>query len=287
MKPPNTWEIPGHLSLSKGNGGMDKLCVQTPWSSAEIYLHGAHVTHFQKKGEPALLFLSEKSQFTPDQPIRGGIPIIFPWFGPRDGLPASGFARRTLWEIQETRLETNHSVRIYLKLPTLEFFEVDYFITVGETLTLEMRIKNHADKDFDYENCLHTYFKVSDINTIRIAGLRNARYDDKVTGSGAIETAEVLKVDREVDRVYFDNTASITIQDPGFDRLIHIKKSGSNSTVVWNPWISKSKHLSDLSDHDYLTMLCVESGNVTKNKVSLPSEKFAVLKAEYSTTPLG
>jgi D-hexose-6-phosphate mutarotase len=88
-------EIPGQVSLAMGKGGLPKVVVQTAWSRAEIYLHGAHVTEFQKKGESPLLFMSAASEFTGGKPIRGGVPVIFPWFGGREGFPAHGFARMT------------------------------------------------------------------------------------------------------------------------------------------------------------------------------------------------
>jgi len=286
MKTPNPWEIPGHVSLSKGKGGMDKLSIETPWSTAEIYLHGAHVTHFQKKGEEPLLFMSQASEFSPDKPIRGGIPVIFPWFGPREGLPAHGLARMTAWEIQETTLETKGAVKVHLKLPALEFFDVDFLVTIGQSLTIELRVKNHADKDSDFETCLHTYFQVSDIDAIRITGLRNSGYYDKVKEVGLLESAPAIHVVGEVDRVYFDTTSTVEIEDPGYKRVIRVKKSGSNSTVVWNPWIEKSKRMADFGDEEYRTMVCVKSGNVVKNKVSLPSAESAVLKVEYGSEPL-
>ena len=61
-------EIPGHIAITAGNGGLPKILVTTKTSSAEIYLHGAHVTGFQKNGEPPLIFMSRKSYFAPGKP---------------------------------------------------------------------------------------------------------------------------------------------------------------------------------------------------------------------------
>src|SRR5512142_2952442 len=95
------FEIPGRVSLLEGNGEMTRIELQSDWSQAELYLHGGHVTDFRKKGEPPLLFTSQFSRFMPGQPIRGGIPIVFPWFGPREGEPAHGFARISEWDLHE------------------------------------------------------------------------------------------------------------------------------------------------------------------------------------------
>src|SRR5882724_6110167 len=96
--------IPGHMNVVKGQGGLPMLRVDTEWSSAEIYLHGAHVTRFQKKNESPLLWLSQESKFDDRSAIRGGIPVILPWFGGREGASAHGFARVKDWELQAADL---------------------------------------------------------------------------------------------------------------------------------------------------------------------------------------
>ena len=96
-----TLEIPGRVLFSEGNGELARLEINTAWSSAEIYLHGAHVTHFQKKGEPSLLFMSQCSRFAEGTPIRGRHPRHFPvvrvargagraWFCARGRLGVEG-----------------------------------------------------------------------------------------------------------------------------------------------------------------------------------------------------
>src|SRR6267142_7225559 len=109
-------EIPGRDTFLDGRGELPMLEISTQWSTAEIYLHGAHVTHFKKKDEPPLLFLSQCSRFAENEPIRGGIPIIFPWFGPREGLGQHGFARIKRWELKEFATATDGSVSIRFRL---------------------------------------------------------------------------------------------------------------------------------------------------------------------------
>ena len=49
--------------------------------------------------------MSGSSLFAENKPIRGGVPICFPWFGPREGdpkSPAHGFARLTDWSVVKT-----------------------------------------------------------------------------------------------------------------------------------------------------------------------------------------
>lgn len=278
-------EIPDHLVLLPGNGGLEKVRIETRWSSAEIYLHGAHVTHFQKSGEPPLLFLSEKSEFAADLPIRGGVPIIFPWFGAREGHPAHGFARITKWELQETALLPDGAVRLAFRLPC-DAFLVAFIITVGETLTMELMVQNTGESAATIETCLHTYFEIGDIDQVSITGLAGTRYLDKVAGTTLTEGAQPIGISSEVDRVYLDTAAPVLIADPANRRRIRVEKSGSRSTVVWNPWIEKSARMPDFGDDEYRRMLCVESGNVSDNKLTLAPGESAAMSAEISSEAL-
>jgi glucose-6-phosphate 1-epimerase len=276
-------EIPGHVTLGGGNGGLTKIRIETAWSSAEIYPHGAHVTHFQKKGEPPLLFMSAASEFATDKPIRGGVPIIFPWFGPREGMPAHGFARTAAWELKETLLLDTGAVRLAFALPLVDGYQVEYIATVADSLTLQLIVKNTSASDVSFETCLHTYFQISAIDDVSITGLAGTSYLDKVAGSTATEGSAPIRVASEVDSVYLDTPGTVEIQDPGFGRTIRIAKTGSNSTVVWNPWIEKSRRMADFGDDEYLQMVCVESGNVAKNQITLPPGETSVLKVELSS----
>jgi glucose-6-phosphate 1-epimerase len=279
-------EIAGHVTLVSPHGGLSKVLVETKWSNAEVYLHGAHITGFQKKDEPPLLFLSRFSEFIPQKAIRGGVPIIFPWFGGRENKPAHGFARTSEWHLLQTKLLPDHSVSLHFGLPEVEGFEIEYLIVVGETLTMELSIKNTSNLHTVFENCLHTYLQVSSIDAISISGLAATRYVDKLNNHQILEISPSLHINEEVDRIYLDTTTTVEIPDPGFNRTIQIEKSGSNSTVVWNPWIEKSKAMPDFGDEEYQQMVCIESGNITPNQITLPPGERAVLKVGLSSRKL-
>ncbi len=278
MNPVQPLEIPGHVSLMEGEGGLRKVVVETTASLAEIYLHGAHVTRFGKKGEAPLLFMSGASDYLPDKPIRGGVPLIFPWFGPREGLPVHGYARTVEWDLRETSLLPDGSVSLLFELPRLGDFKVEYLVTVGAELTLELSVLNIGSRDSDFETCLHTYFQVSDINAISITGLSKCEFINKLNNADMVESAPEIRITSEMERVYYDTTSTVEIHDPGYGRKILISKTGSNSTVVWNPWIDKSIRMPDFGDEEYLGMVCVESGNVGTNNVILPAGERSVLK---------
>jgi D-hexose-6-phosphate mutarotase len=269
-------DIPGRVSIVAGEAGLPKAVVRTDASTAEIYLHGAHVTHFQKHGDEPLLFLSRRSGFGPRVPIRGGVPICHPWFGPRGDDPAHGLARLVDWRLAGTSAAADGSVTVRLALPSLggewDSLETTFDVTVSDVLTMALSTtRTGGDGTLRVESCLHTYFHVGDIDATTLAGLKDAPFDDFAFGAGGARRVEhdpVLRIFQETNRVYPDNTSTVEIHDRQLGRVIRVKKTGSHSTVVWNPWTTQ-KMPDDFDQADYRRMVCVESGNVKQNAATL------------------
>src|SRR5579862_1244763 len=248
-------QTPGRVMFLDGQGELPMIGISTMWSSAEVYLQGAHVTSFRKHGQAPLTFMSQCSRFTEGQPIRGGIPVIFPWFGMREGLGNHGFARNKAWELKEFAPAPDGSVSVRFRLPdcpeasSFPPFTADYVITVSETLLLQLIVSNQAAEDpLVFENCFHTYFEVSDVTSISIVGLKGMTYLDKVANfAQRTETNDAIRISSEVDRIYLNTPGPIEIHDPRLGRRIRIEKQGSNSTVVWNPWIGRSQQMPDFA----------------------------------------
>jgi D-hexose-6-phosphate mutarotase len=284
-------EALGRVTFLDGQNELPMLEISTAWSTAEIYLHGAHITQFKKKDEPPLLFMSQCSRFAEGQPIRGGIPVIFPWFGAREGLGQHGFARVKAWDLKEFAPAPDGSVSVRFRLPdcpeasAFPPFTADYIVTVNQSLTLQLVVTNESkDAEFTFENCLHTYFDVGDVTAISISGLKGLAYLDKVAGFvEKTETNDALRIASEVDRVYLNATGTVAILDPRLGRKIVVEKQGSASTVVWNPWITKSRQMPDFGDEEYERMICVESGNVASNSITLPPGGSSTLTVKLSS----
>ncbi len=285
---------PGRVTFIDGQNEMPAVEITTAWSRAEIYLQGAHVTQFVKTNEHPLLFLSQCSRFSDGQPIRGGVPVIFPWFGMREGLGQHGFARNRAWELKEVLTELDGSVSLRFRLPkypdaaTLPPFRADYIVTVKDTLTLCLEVLNESeDEPLTFESCLHTYFEVGDVTAISIKGLKGMDYLDKVANfSRKTENEESIRISCEVDRTYLDTTGPVEIIDTRLGRRVVIEKQGSASTVVWNPWVAKAQQMLDFGDDEYQRMVCVESGNVASNQTSLPPGKATSLTVRLASYPL-
>ena len=74
------------------------------------------------------------------------------------------------------------------------------------------------------------------------------------------------------------------IRDENLKRVIRVEKFNSKSTVVWNPWTTQ-KLPDDFDPAEYRQMVCVESGNVKQNKISLAPGKSSAVKVVISSRP--
>jgi D-hexose-6-phosphate mutarotase len=286
LEPYHRHQLPGRVAIVAGNGGLPKLVITTPASQAEIYAHGAHITHFQKPGEPPLLFLSQRSRFAPGQPIRGGVPICFPWFGGRAGEPSHGFARLTEWQLVHTAAAPDGTVTVRFALPDLpgraawKSLRTGFTVIVGDTLAMELAVTNESGETLDFENCLHTYFHVSDIASVSLTGLQQTAFLDNAAGGRGerkIQAEASLRIPAETNRIYLDTTGPVEIRDEQFSRVVRVEKSGSQSTVVWNPWTTQ-KLPEDFDPAEYRNMVCVEAGNLKQSRIALAPGQTSALK---------
>ncbi len=275
------WAIPHRIAFEESAAGLVKIAIATPAAQAHVFLHGAHVAHYQPEGSAPVLFMSASTALSAGKPIRGGVPVIFPWFGPRSGgssSPPHGFARTSQWELGSTRSIDDLTVEVSLRFASnaetragwAHDFVLRHRITIGARLEMELAVENRSAEVLQFEEALHTYFAVSDVREASVRGLAGTEYIDKVDGAKLkLQGAEPIRFTGETDRVYLDSTAECTIDDPGLQRRITITKSGSNTTVVWNPWIAKAAALADFGDEEWPKMLCVETANANRNALTI------------------
>lgn len=289
----NKFGIPHILHFSLGSGGLPQVCISNDFATATICLHGAHLLSFTPHGQDDLLWVSDKSLFTTDRAIRGGIPICWPWFNahPTDaGKPSHGFARLSEWTVVSTESLHNGATKISLELQsnhtTMQLwpynFRAEYSITIGDKLEVALTTHNTGSKAFTITSALHTYFNISDIENVTIHGLENSPFLDSLTDKIEIEEMPVT-IDREIDRVYLDHSDDCQIVDTGLQRKIKIEKQGSKSSVVWNPWIEKSERMSDFGNHEYKSMLCVETTNTHSDIIQIMPDHSHTLTATISS----
>jgi glucose-6-phosphate 1-epimerase len=277
----SSFDIPNALRFEETSGGLVRAVISTPAAEAHLYLQGAHINHWTPRGQRPVLFVSPRSLFTPGKAIRGGVPIIFPWFGARgDGRPgpAHGFARSMDWAIESAKLRNDGKVEITLTLApndaTRDFgysgFHVRFRVAVGSELEMELETRNDEQEPLTYEEALHTYFAVADIHQASVSGLEGATYIDKADGFKRKKLSnEPVRIAKETDQVHLSTKSTCMVHDPVWRRRIIVEKSGSDSTVVWNPWVEKTRGMSDMAPDDWKEMICVETANVADNAVHL------------------
>lgn len=274
------YAIADQLRFHTGPGGLILAQVHNRYATARISLQGGQVLSFQPHGQAPVLFVSRHSRYQPGTPIRGGIPICWPWFGPHPkaaSLPAHGFARLLVWQVSDTaatpdgatqlRLELRDSPDTHRSWP--HAFRLGLLITIGAALHVDLQIENTDRQPWLCSGALHSYLHVGDVSRIAITGLEAIAYIDRLA-QGALRTQSgPLHISAETDRIYLDTPATCMVDDPSLQRRLVIEKRGSLATVIWNPWRERAHHLPDLGDDEYQQMICVEAANVADHAMQL------------------
>lgn len=260
--------------------GLEVLEIEADAATAAVALQGAQVLELVPRGGRDWLWISERARWSPGAPLRGGIPLCFPWFGPHPtdkARPAHGFARTRAWRLGGVEAAAGR-VRAELALDsddaTLALyphpFEARLAITVGEELALAFEVRNPGAAPLTFELALHSYFAVGDVAQAAIEGLGGCPFVDKVAGGARRnEAAGPVRIRGEVDRVY-EAEEPLTLVDPVWRRQLRIDSRGGDSTVVWNPAPAKTATLADLAPDGYRRFVCVESGAIGGRAVTVP-----------------
>ncbi len=276
--------------FDRTSGGLDRAVIQTDVAQGEICLQGAHVTQYQPAGQSPVLWMSASSWLEPGKPIRGGVPICFPWFGPHPtdtSAPGHGSARLMPWEVKASGRMSDGGVWLELTCDIAPF-QVSFRCGFGEQLTMELLVElpTTAAAPARFEEALHTYFSVSDIRQVRVTGLEQTDFVDTVGGrTDHKATGLPVSFSAETDLVFQGYSGPCEIHDPRGKRTIRIDRLNSESTVVWNPWIAKSVRMPDFGDHEWPGMLCVETANIQGNAVVLSPGQLHFHRTVISSNP--
>lgn len=282
------------LRFTAGNGNIPNVEIKNEQASAIICLQGAHILSWIPTEGDEVIWMSKDATFAPGKSVRGGIPVCWPWFGAHDSnnsYPAHGFARTSVWQITDTRAISANETQITFKLDTHQLSRdslnmwplatvVEYQVTISKNLTLQLTSYNRSNESITIGQALHTYFKVADVSDTEVYGLDSKDYLDKTDGFTRKTQTGPVKINTEVDRVYLNTADDVTINDK--KRKIIIKKLGSQSTVVWNPWKEVAEKMGDLGTNGYLNMICVESANAAEDTIRIKAGGSHKLQVIYS-----
>lgn len=282
------------LFFTMGKGEIPVVEIKNAQSSAVISLQGAQILSWKPIDGDEVIWLSDDAVYAPGKPVRGGIPVCWPWFGTHEKdpfYPAHGFARNVMWEVLDARSVSDNETEVRFQLRTDELEEryntiwsqptvVEYRVSISQRLSMELSTFNKSDQSISISQALHTYFNVNDIDKTVVYGLEGKRYLDKTEAYKLKVQEGPVTIESEVDRIYLDTDDDISIDDRA--RKIIIKQKGSRSSIVWNPWKDLAKKMEDLEDEGYRKMICVETANVADDVVHIkPNERY-FLQVSYN-----
>lgn len=274
------FSIEGEVGFAELEEGMVFLTIFNKYGDVDICLYGAHITSYRPNDSSDLLWMSPESFFEAGKPIRGGIPVCFPWFGPHKSdnqLPQHGFARLMYWEVLSTASLASGESKVVLQLCSSEatkaYWPYDFcaqlIVEVGSALNVTLKVTNTSADTFEYTCALHSYFSLSAIENLKIEGLQNITYYNQLTGENGLQEEEILQIQEPLTRHYLDTEKSVIIEDTIYKKKIKVAKEGSRVTTVWNPGAEASAAMADLPDDGYETFVCVETVNAFNNVISL------------------
>lgn len=258
-------------------GDLQVLQIQHQKAQALISLFGGQLLSFKPTGQNELIWLSDRADLSGNTPIRGGIPICWPWFG-KANLPAHGFARASLWQLSHCH-EDHDGVQITLTLQentnTLaqwpHAFTLEIQFVISDSLDVRLNVKNSGTKPFAFGGALHTYFAVRDISKTQVTQL-GSHYIEQGKTYASDGTAHFIG---EVDRNYLQASATVSILQEN-EPAITVHNSGNNAVVVWNPGQALCAKMGDMSADGYQNMVCVESA-ICDNQTPLASGQQSLL----------
>lgn len=252
-------------------------------TSVVVHLHGATIISWRCAGEE-MLFLSKHAVFDNLKAIQGGIPIVFPKFGPWKYGPHHGFARVLRWKLEMPPKKDKHgNVFAVFVLEHNELsqamwnimFKLVYTIRLEESaLHVDLSVHNTDKITFGFNCLLHNYLLTPEVTRSGIIGVQNLNYWDKVKGCEDTERNEEVFIRENIDRIYNDVPNEIVIGNMAGSRTLMVKTFNFPDVVIWNPWKDKAKSVYNLGDNEYRKFICVEPGRVKHDAVLKPGQSF-------------
>uniref|UniRef100_L2FR16 Glucose-6-phosphate 1-epimerase n=1 Tax=Colletotrichum fructicola (strain Nara gc5) TaxID=1213859 RepID=L2FR16_COLFN len=240
--------------------------------SVSVLLHGATVLSWKSASGRDRLWLSENTVFDGTKPVRGGIPLVFPFLGKSTSEGSDNSSVKLDFGLSSANLDDETKAKWGYK------FGAIYSVTLDrESLSTSIVITNEGEEAFDCQVLLHTYLRVNDITKISVQGLDNAPYTDKVDAGAAKTQSGDITITSETDRIYTPPAgpkAPVTVVEAG-EPVYSVVRDNLDNVVVWNPWIEKAEGIADFAPKDgYKNMLCVEPGAVKGWQKLEPNDAF-------------
>lgn len=259
-------------------GGREAIAIHGAGGTALVALDGAQVLSWQPdRASGDVLWTGTRGEFLPGKPVRGGVPLVFPWFGdhPSDrAKPAHGFARNLRWQPVEGRPGASATFALADDAATRDLwphaFALRYTVATHHGLELSLAITNRGTAPLRCEAAFHTYFAVGDVHTAVVHGLEGLPFVETASAPEANPDANApLRFRAETDRVFQRVPDRLRIAAPALRRTIELASTGARSAIVWNPGPAKCARLSQLATDDWTKFVCVETACVREGAIEL------------------
>lgn len=272
------------IEITTGNNGMPKVILRHAPSmqTVEVYLYGAAVTSWKTRDEDHFWLSDTNKWIDGGKPIRGGIPICFPQFGPYGDLPQHGFARNTEWRIKDTSVDKDTSVHAIFILDSEtggenveawpHKFSAEYMVTISPAgLETKLSVTNTGDAPFDFTCAFHNYFKTSNIKDARIFGYEGLTWRNRLDGDKEMpeqeDTGAGVVLSEETDRIYLNAPEELAMFDFASLKVLKIKKTPTLSdATLWNPFGAEG------ADPGWANFVCIEPACISKPASVAPGE---------------
>lgn len=255
-----------YASITKTiKNGLEFLHIDHPSCQASVSLYGGQVLSWRPYGHQDVFWMSDNAKFEQGTAIRGGIPLCWPWFGGWKGHGNHGFARQSLWRLDEVDI-SDDKVKLVLVLaaenlhPNWPYqFNLMQTLVFAKDFTQELVFTNLSSEDVEYCGALHTYFAVQDVAKISLPELSDIPFDCKLSQM----KGKVQALDNGIgpfDRIYQSNNKQQII-DEIKGRTISVTSKGCNQWVVWNPGQAISSSMTDMHSGAEKEFVCIEAAN--------------------------
>ncbi|BBP47082.1 D-hexose-6-phosphate mutarotase [Thiosulfatimonas sediminis] len=276
-------------------GDVPMIEVDNDYATARMTTHGATVLSYcpkDSKGKAGedLIWVSDNAIYDNKTPVRGGVPICWPWFGAykaefnsplEDGAEPQGhgLVRKKSWHL--ARIETLKNGATLVEFTTqadaetraiwpYEFL-LSLQVVVGETLGLTLTTSNLNPIPLKITEALHTYFKLPINAKLLVDGLQGAEEIDTLKDNQSRDVTEKLLVKPPMDSVYLQVQPTLTVSAGGKPAL-QIEASNAASSVLWNPGPETVKGFKDIHPDHWTQFVCIENGNIWDDAVTIAPE---------------
>lgn len=272
--------------------------------TAHVDDDGAHLLDWTPRGALPVLWRPAALELRPGKPIRGGIPIIAPWFGAgvRDGAPAGfkpfhSFARISRWTAADPAPGSLSYLLDSRSLPAKSLaplaveptdpsrirFQLRYTIACTQRLDLRLELANQSECPLAIEMAFHTYLRVGDVGHVTVDGLEQAPYFDAKEGRYRDADHAPLRIRGAVDRVY-GTRLPVSLRDPDLERRIDIASPQATQAIVWNPG-EDGDAMDGIGPGQWRRFVCIEAARCREGRQTV--QPGAVMRLEQSITVTG